>query len=406
MTAPTLRYDGSILQVPGYDKPTAIFFEPNGVTFPVIPDRPTKAEALVALDMLKALLREYQFSGAGRAVALSHIITSVVRSALPAAPGHGFDAPIAGSGKTKLADTASVIATGHRAAALAVMSGRNAKEELYKQLASAVLGGDPNILLDNIETIFDVPLLCQIITEQKVTIRQFGTLKNVVAACVASLSATGNNLAVEGDSMRRWLVARLVIADERPELREFDFDPVEEAQKHRPDLVAAALTIVRAYCVAGEQKKLRALGSFEKWSRRVREALVWLGEDDPVATMEAARAADPAAAKRRALMEAWPFATETSVSAVIARACERLAGAGGAGDGLASPDLHAAVMAVAAGKEGGISAERLGWWLRRNKDQVVAINGRGRCRFEQVGEKGRLGITWLLRCLDEPPMST
>jgi hypothetical protein len=404
VTAPTLRHDGSILQIPGYDERMAIFFEPNGVTFPAIPDRPTKADALVALDKLKDPVRKYQFSGAGRAVALSNIITAVVRPAVPAAPGHGFDAPIAGSGKTKLADTAAVIATGHRAAALAVMSGRNAKDELYKQLAAAVLAGDQMIVLDNLETIFDIPLLCQIITEQKVTIRHFGRLKNAVAACAASVSATGNNLAIEGDNMRRWMMARLVIDDERPELRAFDFDPVEEAQKRRPDLVSAALTIVRAYRVAGERKKLPALGSFEKWSRWVREALVWLGEDDPVATMEAVRAADPAAAKRRALMEAWPFVTETSVSAVIARACERLTEADEADAGLANPDLHAAVIAVAPGKDSGISAERLGWWLRRNKDQVVAIKGRGRYRFEQVGEKGRQGITWLLRCLDEPPM--
>jgi putative DNA primase/helicase len=157
VTAPTLRHDGSILQVPGYDKRTAIFFEPNGAMFPTIAENPTKADALVALDMLKALIRRYQFSGAGRAVALSYIITSVVRPALPAAPGHGFDAPMPGSGKTKLTDTAAVIATGHRAAALAVMSGRNAKEELHKQLAGAVLAGDQNILLDNLETIFDIP---------------------------------------------------------------------------------------------------------------------------------------------------------------------------------------------------------------------------------------------------------
>jgi hypothetical protein len=57
--------------------------------------------------------------------------------------------------------------------------------------------------------------------------------------------------------MRRWVVARLVIDDELSELREFDFDPVEEAQKRRSDLVAAALTIVRAYWVAGERKKRR-----------------------------------------------------------------------------------------------------------------------------------------------------
>jgi hypothetical protein len=56
--------------------------------------------------------------------------------------------------------------------------------------------------------------------------------------------------------MRRFVVARIIIDVERPELREFDFDPVEEAKKHRPDLVAAALTVVRAYLISGERQKL------------------------------------------------------------------------------------------------------------------------------------------------------
>jgi hypothetical protein len=71
--------------------------------------------------------------------------------------------------------------------------------------------------------------------------------------------------------------------------------------------------------------------------------------------------------------------------------------------GLADPDLHAAVMAVAPGKEGRVNGERLGWWLRHNKDQVVYIEGRGRCRFEQVG-KSRLGLTWLLVYPAQPPL--
>jgi hypothetical protein len=114
--------------------------------------------------------------------------------------------------------------------------------------------------------------------------------------------------------------------------------------------------------------------------------------------------------KRRQLMKAWPFANETSVAAVIARAQERLQrkeiDPGTCKeitvDALADPDLHAAVMAVAGEKDGRINGERLGWWLRHNKDQVVYIEGRGRCRFEQVGES-RLGLTWLLVCLDEAP---
>jgi hypothetical protein len=409
VTAPTLRYDGSILQEPGYDEHARIFFEPNGVTFPTILDRPTKEQALVALEQLKALIRGYKFDGAGRSVALSCMITAVVRSALPAAPGHGFDAPVAGSGKTKLFDTASVLATGHRAAAIAAPAGRNVAEEMYKQLAASVLAGDQTILLDNLEIVLDLPLLCQILTEQKVTIRPFGRLRNVVAACVAAVGVTGNNLAIAGDNMRRFVVARVVIDVERPELREFDFDPVEEAKKRRPELVAAALTVVRAYLRSNERRKLPPLGSFERWSRWVREALVWLGEADPVDTMESVRVVDTAMMKRRQLMKAWPFATETSVAAVIARAQGQLlpTGVGPAtretltvNAGLAHPDLHAAVMAVAMGKDGGINGERLGWWLRHNKDQVVHVEGRGRCRFEQVGES-RMGLTWLLVCLDE-----
>jgi putative DNA primase/helicase len=254
VTAPTLRHDGSILQRPGYDESSRTVFEPNGVSFPPIPERPTKQDALAALGKLKELIAGYQFAGAGRSVALSCILTAVVRSALPSSPGHGFDAPVAGSGKTKLFDTASVIATGHQAPALAAMSGRGADEELYKQLAASILAGDRMILLDNVEIVLNLPLLCQVLTETKVNVRVFGRLKNVVSACTALVGATGNNLAIAGDNMRRWVIARVEIDVERPELREFTFDPVEEALRRRPELVVAALTIVRptGYRVSGQ----------------------------------------------------------------------------------------------------------------------------------------------------------
>jgi hypothetical protein len=401
VTAPTLRHDGSILQLPGYDERSRTVFEPNGVCFPPIPEWPTKREALAALGKLKELIAGYEFAGAGRSVALSCILTAVVRSALPSSPGHGFDAPVAGSGKTKLFDIASVIATGHQAPALAAMSGRGADEELYKQLAASILAGDRMILLDNVEIVLNLPLLCQVLTETKVNVRVFGRLKNVVSACTAMVGATGNNLAIAGDNMRRWMIARVEIDVERPELREFSFDPVEEALKRWPELVVAALTVVRAYWVSGERSKLTALGSFEKWSRRVREALVWLGEADPVKTMEAIREEDPAAQKRHRLMELWPFTGETTVAAVIAHALERIKDKETGEDELVHPDLHAAVMAVAVGKGGGISGERLGWWLRSNKGRVVSITGKGRCRIVSVGAQ-QGAAKWLLQLLDPP----
>ena len=80
---------------------------------------------------------------------------------------------------------------------------------------------------------------------------------------------------------------------ERPELREFKGDPVAEVLADRGRYVAAALTIVRAYIVAGRPRVATALSSFEGWSKNVRSAIIWLGYADPVETMETARREDP-----------------------------------------------------------------------------------------------------------------
>jgi len=53
------------------------------------------------------------------------------------------------------------------------------------------------------------------------------------------------------------------------------------------------LIVVRAYFVAGRPDQAPKLASFEAWSDTVRSALIWLGEADPVDTMEVARADDP-----------------------------------------------------------------------------------------------------------------
>lgn len=59
-------------------------------------------------------------------------------------------------------------------------------------------------------------------------------------------------------------------------------------------MAGSALTILRAYHVAERPDQgTIPLGSFEIWSRWVRDALIWLGEPDPCATMERARAEGP-----------------------------------------------------------------------------------------------------------------
>jgi hypothetical protein len=107
--------------------------------------------------------------------------------------------------------------------------------------------------------------------------------------------ANGNNLITKGDTHRR-LVAARILAGERPERRKFKRpNLLEYVETNRPTLVAAGLTILRAYHCAGypDYDKLPEFGSYGGWSKRVRAALVWLDLADPVQTQERFTAADP-----------------------------------------------------------------------------------------------------------------
>jgi len=89
---------------------------------------------------------------------------------------------------------------------------------------------------------------------------------------------------VSGDIGRRLVPIELDAGVERPELRSvFKHRDLEAwVLRERRRLVVAALTILRAYVVAGRPtQKLSSFGSFEGWSDLVRSALTWIGAADP-----------------------------------------------------------------------------------------------------------------------------
>ena len=102
--------------------------------------------------------------------------------------------------------------------------------------------------------------------------------------------------------VRRGLVCNLEALIERPELREFKKDALDHAASHRGAYVAAALTVIRAYLEAGAPRVCGPFGSYAAWSRMVRSPLVWLGEPDPVASMDAAREEDEELSSIRELL--------------------------------------------------------------------------------------------------------
>jgi hypothetical protein len=362
VNCPTIRANGQLVTEPGFDLATGILFDPRGVAFPPVPVGPTKAMAEAALARLKRLIETFDFVGKDdRAVALSLILTAIVRSGLPTAPMHGFDAPVAGAGKSKLVDIASILATGHEAGVTAQGEDR---EEAEKRLSSLLMRGDPIIALDNCETALEGVLINQTLTQTRVELRILGVSKIVTARCASLLTATGNNLVVKGDLTRRAVIGKLDPKVERPELRQYDYDPIEDAKANRSELVAAALTILRAYHAAGRPDRPPRLQSFEQWSDTVRAALVWLGAGDPTATMDRLRKRDPVLASLTAVLHTWRaafgFEAVTVRKAMDAADNEK-------------PDLRDALLAVA-GRSGKIDARALGSWLAHHAaDRVVTL---------------------------------
>jgi hypothetical protein len=197
--------------------------------------------------------------------------------------------------------------------------------------------------------------------------------------------ATGNNLIVHGDMVRRTLACELDPKVERPELRKFDFYPVDRVLADRGRYVAAALTIIRAYLVAGQPDLRAPLISYREWSDKVRSALVWLGETDPITSMEETRELDPELNTLREVIAGWGdaigFNVRKTASEIAAAAELRI---GNYGTQIAHPAFREAMMNVA-GDRGAINVRSLGRWLSRNAGRIAGGKTISRCPLSLTG---------------------
>jgi hypothetical protein len=390
ISAPTLRPDGSILDRLGYDEQTALFYDPCGLEYPAIPDKPTREQALAAIARLKEPIRLFPYvpdgakpeRSASRSVTLSGMLTGLIRPSLPTAPVDSSSATVAGSGKSMLDNIIAMIVTGRTVHPVAETTNT---EEFEKRLATALIKGSQIIGLDNCTIPIEGGLFSQAATEPVVSIRDFGTLKDVDVENTALILVNGNNLVFLGDIVRRVLRAALDPQCERPELRKFDFSPLKETAERRSELVIAGLTALRAYHVAGrpKQPKLDPLGSFDEWSAWPRSALVWLDEPDPCLTMAAARDTDPELKRLCNLLGVWCEAFPAG--ATIKRAIQE------AREHTTNPELKdrravlLEAMEAIAGERGDIiNARVLGNWIARHKGRIVD----GLC-FEEAGTTRR-----------------
>ena len=300
---PTLRRDGSLLDQEGYDEATGLMLV-DPIQVPPIPRQPTKIDADAALGVLLGVLHEFPFVDAdSKAVALSMILTTVCRGAFSVAPMHLVSAPLAGSGKSFLADCASTIATGE---VCPVKAQAPSYEETEKRLVGSALVGHPIIAVDNCRSLIEGDFFYQIVEHPLLSLRALGKSDPHQIPNTFTIFSNGNNAAVAEDMVRRTVRCALDANMEHPEDRQFKSNPLDKIRRDRGKYVAAALTIPLAYIGAGRPDAKRPLlPSFQGWCSVVRDPLVWLGGGDPVATQAMLRIADPHKAELAEVFGVW-----------------------------------------------------------------------------------------------------
>lgn len=264
---PALRPDGTLIDQPGYDAATHLVYIPaSHLEIPPIPFRPAREDINAALTLIEDAIGEFPFAdGASYANALALLLTPLIRQAINGhVPLALIDATRPGTGKTLLSELVAMIATG-RAAAL--MAAPNDEDEWRKRIASTLADGSTIIIIDNLQSRLRSASLNLALTSHTMQERILGQSKNGTYAQRATWMVTGNNIQIGGDLPRRCYWIRLDAHTDKPWTRGgFKHNLGEWVPAHRGALIAALLTLARAWYAAGRpHASVPPVGSYQAW---------------------------------------------------------------------------------------------------------------------------------------------
>jgi hypothetical protein len=312
--SPSMRPDGSILQTPGYDRCTRSLYQPSD-DYQLVPNAPTQGDAALAYSHLADVFSDFPYvDDSHRSATIAAVLTILARNAIAGAvPCWLFDASTSRSGKSLQVDVVSLIATGRPAPR---MTFPETDEELEKVLAGYALAGARLVNFDNVARAFGGAAIDKCITAtDTVQLRVLGVNDLPIVPWRAVILASGNNVYARGDMLARVLCPRIESPLENPETRDQYSHPDrggEDAlcawtRAHRRSLVVDALTLLRAYHVAGRPAQpVPKFGGFSAWRGLIAQALVWAGAPDPLGARRGLGGDDdPQRASELALVEGW-----------------------------------------------------------------------------------------------------
>lgn len=353
---PCMRKDGTFITRPGYDHASGLVYRGEPITVPECPTPETAREALACLlDIVKHFPFRHE---SHRSAWLALPLALVARHAFELAPLWIFDAPTPGSGKTLLAEIATMLVTGRKPS---MLTPTDDDDENRKRITSMVLDSVPSCVIDNVAGHFGGPSWDKVITQGQWDDRLLGQNKNMRDICKVVWAVTGNNVTVKGDMYRRTLPCVIDPKMERPDRRPLSQDALKEqiVTRHR-EYLEAIVTLLK-FGVVHPPVEMKTWGSFDGFSRTVRQALIAVGQTDPYLAQDG-------------FTETADMDRETRVGLLQAlRRTTLISGAMRARDLLKAIDADTKEMLgdMCRCKDKDLTASRIGYFFRKIKDRNI-----------------------------------
>jgi putative DNA primase/helicase len=276
---PRIDDSGEVHFVQGYDPQTCLYHDRSS-TFG-LPEKPSRDDARRAAQALLVPFSMYQFDDpiAGQALLLAAIFTALERPFLPVAPMFVVRSSMPATGKGLI--VRSLIRLAFDTDPVLITWGGNG-EEFEKRLGALLLQAPAAISIDNANGMqIKGDLLEAILTEGTVDIRPLGRSETVRVRIRSLMTLTGNNPIITGDMARRTIPNDILPRSADPERDRYGFNPAQFIRSRRTALLQAAYVAMRAYRLAGMLRQgLPGVGSFDEWSRRVRDLVYWVTDYD------------------------------------------------------------------------------------------------------------------------------
>jgi hypothetical protein len=269
-----------------------------------------------------------------------------------------------GSGKTYLCELITAFATPQRGTPTTFPAD---DEECRKLLLAEFLRAPAVIEFDNLTgELLAHKSLCTALTSEYLSGRILGLSKTATVSTRTLFLSSGNNVGPIQDMARRCITIHLDPGCELPATRRFKRpDLVREVLRERGRYVSAALTVVRAWIVAGRPKTARkSLAGYGDWSDLCRQPLLWLGCADPAASIFEAMAENPDRETLARLLSAW--------HAVFGRTPTRVRDVVGQASFVGDENVELReVLHDIADERGAINRRKLGRWIKRHAGRMV-----------------------------------